>query len=296
MLPHQLKLFLSYLCSEKRLSEHTVLAYQRDLDKLSIYLDKLSLTDAKQLTAAQARQFPATLHSQGLSGRSIQRSLSAARSFYRFLIREEQTESNPFNDVKAPKPDKKLPDTLSVDEVSHLLDEMPNTDIALRDKAIMELIYSCGLRLTETTTINVGAISNGQTILRVMGKGAKQRDVPVGRKASDAIAQWLTLRPKLANEGEPALFVSNRGSRISPRSVQMRLDYWAARIGLGRRLYPHMLRHSFASHMLESSQDLRAVQELLGHANISTTQIYTHLDFQHLAKVYDQAHPRAKSK
>ncbi len=296
MINKQITLFLNYLRFEKRLSEHTAAAYQRDLLKLVKYVDKLGHNNWPGLSGAQARQFPAILHAQGLSGRSIQRALSAARSFFRFLIREKLFHSNPFTNIRAPKPAKKLPNSLSVDEVSQLLDTLPQTDFAYRDGAIMELIYSCGLRLTETTSIDQAAVSRGQSMLRVMGKGSKERDVPIGRKALLAIKQWLEVRPNFAEENEPALFVSKRGTRISPRSVQARLDYWAAYTGLGRRLYPHMLRHSFASHMLESSQDLRAVQELLGHANISTTQIYTHLDFQHLAKVYDAAHPRAKSK
>ncbi len=296
MLDQSLSAFVRYLTDEKRLSLHTSAAYQRDLDKLLSFATKQACSSWAKLSHAQARQFPASLHSQGLSGRSIQRALSAARSFYRFLMRNKQAEQNPFIDVKAPKPSKKLPNSLTVDEVTQLLEGLPESHLALRDRAIMELIYSCGLRLSELANINLPAVANGQDLLRVLGKGAKERDVPIGGKAREAIQAWLAVRPSMANAGEPALFVSERGSRISKRNIQARLDYWALHTGLGRSLSPHMLRHSFASHMLESSQDLRAVQELLGHANISTTQIYTHLDFQHLAKVYDQAHPRAKVK
>lgn len=296
MIAEQLALFLVYLRFEKRLAENTASAYHRDLNKLMDYMQQLSLNKAEQLSPEQARQFAARLHAKGLSGRSIARCLSAARSFYRFLIREKHADNNPFNGVRAPKSAKKLPNILSVDEIFQLLESMPQTAIALRDKAIIELMYSCGLRLTETTTLNVNDLANGHSIVRVMGKGAKQRDAIVGSKAIAAINCWLELRPNLANPDEAALFVSRLGSRISPRNVQKRLDYWALQTGLGRNLYPHMLRHSFASHIMESSQNLIAVQELLAHADISTTQIYTHLDFQHLAKVYDQAHPRAKSK
>lgn len=296
MLTESVNSFVCYLTDEKRLSEHTSTAYQRDLDKLVDFTSKQQCADWASLTYSQARQFPASLHSQGLSGRSIQRALSAARSFYRFLIRDKQVEQNPFIDVKAPKPGKKLPNSLTVDEIAQLLDGLPNSHLALRDRAIMEFIYSCGLRLSELRNIDMVSVAHGQDMLRVVGKGSKERDVPIGGKARSAIVEWLAVRPSIANADEPALFVSAHGSRVSKRTIQARLDYWALHTGLGRSLSPHMLRHSFASHMLESSQDLRALQELLGHANISTTQIYTHLDFQHLAKVYDLAHPRAKIK
>lgn len=249
-----------------------------------------------QLSIKQARRYPAQLRKIGLAGSSIQRMLSAARSFYRFLIKNGEATNNPFESVSAPKHPKKLPATLSVDEISGLLADHDGSADELRDRAILELLYSSGLRLSELSQLNVDGVDLSQAEVRVVGKGNKERLVPVGSKAVEAISEWLRHRDQLARENESALFVSQRGTRISNRGIQYRIDRWAQKKGLGRRLHPHMLRHSFASHVLESSGDLRSVQEMLGHSDISTTQIYTHLDFQHLSEVYDKAHPRAKQK
>lgn len=276
------------------MSPHTIANYQRDLNKLSQFMEQQKLNNWPDVSMASARYFPARLHTGGLSGKSIQRALSAARSFYHFLIENGLAHINPFIGIRAPKAQKKLPDTLNVDEIEQLLHSIPDDLLGRRDKAIIELLYSAGVRLSELAGIDSREIQAGRTMLPVSGKGNKQRQVPVGQKADQAIQAWLSKRHEIANDNEPALFVSQRGTRLSTRSIQTRLDHRAKASGIDRKLHPHMLRHSFASHILESSGDLRAVQELLGHANISTTQIYTHLDFQHLAKVYDQAHPRAR--
>lgn len=286
--------YLESLRGERQLALHTVTNYRRDLNKLTRYIEQQGLGDWRKLSPAIARQFPARLHAAGLSGKSIQRVLSAARGLFGYLVELREVRNNPFADVRAPRASRRLPDTLNVDEIEQLLAAMAGDALAERDRAMVELIYSGGLRLSETIALDVVDVTRGTTMISVTGKGRKQRLVPVGRKARSAISSWLLRRPALAAEAETALFVSSRGSRMSARSVQARLDVWARRSGLNRKLHPHMLRHSFASHMLESSGDLRAVQELLGHANISTTQVYTHLDFQHLAKVYDLAHPRAR--
>jgi integrase/recombinase XerC len=222
--------------------------------------------------------------------------LSSLRSFYQFLIRKHQLKNNPAIDIRAPKTARSLPDTLDVDALSQLLDIPADSILAIRDRAMMELFYSSGLRLSELTNLDLDSIDLVENSLRAIGKGNKTRILPIGRKAAEALQNWLSKRDTMAKPDESALFVSNRGKRISTRSVQQRLNYWQQKQGLDQHIHPHKLRHSFASHILESSGDLRAVQELLGHADISTTQIYTHLDFQHLAKVYDNAHPRARKK
>lgn len=288
--------FLDSLKYQRQLSVHTVHAYRRDLDKLVVFIHQQGIDRWQAISPAIARQFPARLHASGLNGRSIQRALSAARGFYQFMTERGALSFNPFIDVRAPKAARKLPDTLSADEIEQLLSAIDNEALGLRDKAIIELIYSAGMRLSELASVNLRDIQSGADMLSVTGKGRKQRLVPVGRKARAAITVWLSQRPAMALTDEQALFVSQRGTRISTRNIQARLDLWARRSGLNRKLHPHMLRHSFASHILESSGDLRAVQELLGHANISTTQIYTHLDFQHLAQIYDLAHPRARKR
>ncbi|MEE9446479.1 MAG: tyrosine recombinase XerC [Arenicellales bacterium] len=290
----QLVAYLDFLAHERCISMHTVKSYQRDLTKLLHYTETLGLQTWAEITPEIARQFPAKLHAKGLGGKSIQRALSAARGLYQYLIERNDYALNPFIDVRAPKAQKKLPNTLNVDEIDQLLTEISSSTLGLRDQAIIELIYSAGMRLSELVSVNWQDATQGVGMIKVTGKGNKQRMVPIGRKASAAISAWLAVRSSLAKADEAALFVSQRGTRISMRSIQSRLDYWARKTGLNRKLHPHMLRHSFASHILESSGDLRAVQELLGHANISTTQIYTHLDFQHLAEVYDKAHPRAR--
>ncbi len=286
--------YIDYLVRERGLSEHTIAAYRRDLDQLYLFIEERGIEDWNAVTISVARQFPALLHRRGMAASSIQRMLSAARSFYRFLVSAEAAQNNPFDAVQAPKSAKKLPTTLSVDELSQLLNAHDGTPISVRDRAMLELFYSSGLRLSELTALEHDGIDFSMQQVRVTGKGNKERIVPVGRKAIAAIKDWLLIRSDMAADGEAAMFVNQKGRRLSPRGIQYRLENWANKNGLGRHLHPHMLRHSFASHVLESSGDLRAVQEMLGHSDISTTQIYTHLDFQHLAKVYDQAHPRAK--
>ena len=293
--------YLDHLRHERRLSPHTVSNYQRDLQRLQEYCQAAGIAHWRQLDSHQLRAFVAKRHRNGLNGRSLQRELSAMRQFFEFLVREGVVKANPVQGISAPKAQKKLPNAMDVDQVSRLLqpDSSANEaadSLVVRDLAMLELMYSSGLRLAELLSLNVGDIDVRDHTVPVTGKGSKTRIVPVGSQAISALQRWLTLRPQLAAEGERALFVSRRGSRLSPRSVQQRFHQWGIKQGLDSRLHPHRLRHSFASHILESSGDLRAVQELLGHADISTTQIYTHLDFQHLAKVYDKAHPRARKK
>ncbi len=289
--------FVNHLSSERRLSPHTVAAYTRDLNKLKEFCVKRGLDSWAQLNHDLARLFAMSLNSTGLNGRSIQRILSSCRTFYNYLLRENIVEQyNPFEGVKAPKSGRKLPDTLDPDAILELLETKADSPLLARDLAIIELFYSSGLRLAELVSLDIDDVDEKENSVRVIGKGNKERVVPVGNFATKAINKWITFRTGLAKINEKALFVSNNGKRISRRTVQQRLADWAKKTGIGRNLHPHLLRHSFASHMLESSGDLRAVQEMLGHANLSTTQIYTHLDFQHLSKVYDAAHPRAKKK
>ncbi len=288
--------YLEHLLIERRLSTHTGSGYRRDLDRLARYCRSADIPDWQGITPHGARRFAGELRRQGLSARSIQRALSASRGFYRFLLKHRQVRVNPFSGITAPKSDQTLPRVLTVDQATLLVASVSRDPLAIRDRAMMELFYSSGLRLSELVQVDLPNIDLQLGAVRVTGKGNKQREVPVGRLAVDAIKSWLTVRAGIANADEPALFVSNRGNRISVRAVQQRVRYWAAKQGLDTAVHPHMLRHSFATHVLESSGDLRAVQELLGHANISTTQVYTHLDFQHLAGVYDKAHPRAKRK
>lgn len=292
----QLPQFLNYLHHERGLSPRTRVAYKRDLTLFFEELDRLEVTDLNQVNEHQVRGLVARLHRKGLGSRSLQRLLSAIRSFYRWLMKEGRVEHNPAAPVKAPKAQKKLPATLDTDAVTQLLDIRDETPLAIRDKAIMELFYSSGLRLSELAGLRWDQIDPASGLITVTGKGNKTRVVPVGSFAAAALAKWRKVRATFAGFEEPHIFVSNRGTPIAVRTIQARIRYWAARQGLPQQVYPHLLRHSFASHMLESSGDLRAVQELLGHADISTTQVYTHLDFQHLASVYDKAHPRAKKK
>jgi integrase/recombinase XerC len=288
--------FLHYLAAERRQSPHTCSAYQRDLKRLACWLagQEPPLTRWEDLVVADVRRYAATLNREGLSGRSIARALSAIRRFFDYLIREHRLRSNPALDVRAPRSGRRLPVAADADQLGQLLDTTPEDPLEVRDLAMFELFYSSGLRLSELTGLNLPDLDLKTGEVRVLGKGSRERLLPVGRKAQQAIRNWLGLRPALAPAGEPALFVSQRGARLSARSVQQRLDRWGQRCGADQHLHPHLLRHSFASHLLESSGDLRAVQELLGHADIATTQVYTHLDFQHLAQVYDRAHPRAR--
>jgi integrase/recombinase XerC len=287
--------FYSKLRDERNLSIHTLKNYQRDLNNLIAYCDAHALENWAALDDQHIRLHISQRHRQGVSGKSLQRSLSALRTFFRYLVEEGILKYNPARSVKAPKSARKLPQTLDVDRVGQLLTIQGTDELAIRDRAILELFYSSGLRLSELTGLNVNSLL-GDNQVRVTGKGNKQRQLPIGRKALEALQSWLAIRHKLSAEGETALFVSKKGTRLSARSVQQRLRHWVLKQGMDTHVHPHMLRHSFASHVLESSGDLRAVQELLGHADISTTQIYTHLDFQHLARVYDKAHPRAHSR
>ena len=286
--------FLAYLAHQRRLSLHTVDAYRRDLARLAAFLETTGTQRWADLSPRQARAFPAKLHQSGLSARSIQRMLSAARALYRHLIKTGCAATNPFDGVSAPKAGRKLPATLSVDEMAALLEHHDHGVLSIRDRAMLELFYSSGLRLAELAALDCGGVDFGQGEVRVTGKGNQQRIVPVGTRAASALREWLGQRGALAATGEVALFVNKNGHRLGVRGIQHRLNHWAKQRGLGRPLHPHLLRHSFASHVLASSGDLRAVQKMLGHADIATTQIYTHLDFQHLSKVYDKAHPRAR--
>ena len=292
----QVNAFLRHIRLERGLSRHTVSAYRRDLAALRDYCVKRDLQSWAALAASDMRRFAAGAHRSGLAPRTVQRRLAGARSFFDFLEREGQLAHNPAHGVRAPRPPRDLPQTLDLDQVARLLDIPERDAAACRDRAMLELIYSAGLRLAELTALNLGEIDLREGLVRVTGKGRKTRILPVGRKAITALQRWLRRRAELAAPEESALFVGTRGRRIAPSTVQARTAHWAKRAGLPGHVHPHMLRHSFATHMLESSGDLRAVQELLGHADISTTQVYTHLDFQHLAEVYDRAHPRARRK
>jgi integrase/recombinase XerC len=284
--------FLTHLRTERQLSELTVENYGRDLAKL---LAALPDTPLENIDALDVRNNLTRLHREGLAGRSLHRWLSALRTFFNYAIRQRWVSANPANGISAPKSPRPLPKTLDVDQISRFLEIRGDSPIDFRDRAILELFYSSGLRLSELIGLDVTDIDLREGSLITTGKGSKTRGLPIGRHAQKALADWLPIRGTLAPDSK-ALFVSLRGNRISPRTIQKRMQTLALKQGLLVDVNPHMLRHSFASHMLESSGDLRAVQELLGHSNISTTQIYTHLDFQHLAKVYDQAHPRAHRK
>jgi len=290
-----LRQFLNHLNYERGLSPHTLSNYQRDLQRLAVWCQKQGITCWSNLSQQQLRIYIASRHRQGVSGRSLQRELSSLRSLYRYLLREGQAENNPAQGVRAPKSPSKLPQTMGVDQICQLLDQPTDDPLAIRDQAIMEFFYSSGLRLAELVALNLSDIDLDDATVEIVGKGAKDRRAPIGRKARESLRRWLKIRLNLASPGVEALFVSQRGQRISPRAVQQRLHKLAIEGEAATDIHPHMLRHSFATHILESSGDLRAVQELLGHADICTTQIYTHLDFQHLAKVYDAAHPRAKN-
>jgi integrase/recombinase XerC len=286
--------FIRHLADEKRHSPRTCDSYQRDLLALLYWLEQNNTDEWPVLTHHHLRRYVAHLSSRKLSGRSIARHLSAIRRFYRYLLREGVAKDNPALDIRAPRSPKRLPRVADVDQIGALLDPEPDDPLEIRDLAMFELMYSSGLRLSELAGLDLHALDRRGGEVRVWGKGGKERLLPVGRAALKAVDVWLQVRPTLAGEGQPALFVSRRGDRLSHRSIQQRLRRWGLKRGADQKLHPHMLRHSFASHLLESSGDLRAVQELLGHADIATTQVYTHLDFQHLARVYDQSHPRAR--
>jgi len=287
--------FLHHLNVERRLSPHTLSNYRRDLEQARDFAAGQDLTSWRDLTTHHLRSLVAAQHRAGIGGRSLQRLLSALRSFYQYLLREGLVNANPAVGLRAPKSPRRLPKTLDVDQTTRLLDWDSNEPLAIRDRAIMELLYSSGLRLSELLNLEVSDLDLKDGTVRVTGKGRKTRVVPVGRHARNALQQWLGIRATFTTQAS-ALFLSRRGERLAPRTLQQRLQQWGNKRGLPMRLHPHMLRHSCASHVLESSSDLRAVQELLGHADIATTQIYTHLDFQHLARIYDDAHPRARKK
>jgi integrase/recombinase XerC len=296
--------FLSHLSHERRMSAHTAAAYRHDLISLADFAERRNLREWKALDNLQLRTFAAVLHGGGLSPRSIQRRLSAARTFYGFLMREGHCARNPALDVRSPKPKKRLPATLDADQMGRLLAFRTDDSLSARDKAIMELFYSSGLRLTELVSLNLMDLDLKDRTVRVLGKGHKTRIVPVGSKCVSALNKWLKERAAWVKPGVEALgggafgvnalFVGRSGRPLSVRAVQLRVGAWGRRQGIGIHIHPHMFRHSFATHLLESSGDLRGVQELLGHADIGTTQIYTHLDFQRLATVYEAAHPRAR--
>ena len=290
-----LERYLAHLNHERRYSHHTLRNYRRDLVQVMAFCDRQGIGRWLDLDAHQVRALAAEGFRQGLAGRSLQRRLSAVRGLYHFLIHEGLARGNPAADIRAPKSPRTLPDALDVDRMGQLLAGQAGDPLETRDLAMFELLYSSGLRLAELVSLDLDSIDRDAGEMTVTGKGAKTRTLPVGRKALVALEVWLQQRAALARDQERALFVNRGGTRLSGQSVGKRLDRWALRQGLPKT-HPHALRHSFASHLLESSGDLRAVQELLGHANISTTQVYTHLDFQHLARVYDQAHPRAKRK
>ena len=286
-----LRAFLDHLGGERRLSPHTLAAYRRDLTDFGRHH-----ADWLQVTPGQVSDYLAQCHRRGLSPKSLQRRLSALRTLFHWLMREGRLQRDPTQGLRAPKAPRKLPATLEVDQMARLLDATADDPLALRDTALFELIYSCGLRLAEAAGLDLNDLDLAEGWVRVLGKGGKARQLPVGRKARQALKAWLDARATLARADQPALFVSRHGRRLSHRAIQARLARHGRLRGLPQRIHPHLLRHAFATHLLESSGDLRAVQELLGHADIATTQIYTHLDFQHLAEVYDRAHPRARRK
>jgi integrase/recombinase XerC len=288
--------FLNHLRQVRRLSPRTVASYAHDLEDFTGWCEHAEAPGWRGIAGHHVRAYAAARHHDGLTGRTLQRRLSALRTLYRYLLREGLADHNPADGVRAPKVRQRLPATLDPDQLDHLLTLPGDSAIDRRDRAILEIFYSSGLRLSELVGLDLGDVDRRDAMLEVVGKGAKARRVPIGRLALAALADWLAVRAELAAAGEAAVFVSRRGRRLSARSVQARLRRRAVEQGMALHVHPHLLRHSFASHLLESSGDLRAVQELLGHSDIATTQVYTHLDFQHLAQVYDQAHPRARKR
>ncbi len=288
--------FYEYLRSEKGLSLHTQRNYKQQLETMAQHLLSMGVKDWTQVDAAWVRQLASKGMREGMKASSLATRLSSLRSFFDFLILRGELSANPAKGVSAPRKKRPLPKNLDVDEVGQLLEVTDDDPLSIRDRAMMELMYGAGLRLAEVVSVNVKDVSLFSGELRVVGKGDKERKVPFSGLAKEWVGKWLKVRSGLANPDEKALFVSKLGVRISHRNVQKRMAEWGQKQAVASHISPHKLRHSFATHMLESSNNLRAVQELLGHENISTTQIYTHLDFQHLAQVYDQAHPRAKKK
>ena len=289
---NDIKEYIVFISQVKNLSENTSKSYERDLKKLHLFLSDLNISEYSQISAETCSAWVGSLYSQNNNPKSIQRHLSSAKGFFRFLKKNNLIESSPFELISAPKSSSTLPEVLSPEDVEQLLNFKPTNMIEIRDMAIIELMYSSGLRVSETANINISDFEENKTFLRVLGKGSKTRLVPMGRFAITAINNWLMEREKILNNTD-ALFLNSKGTRLTVRSIQLRLKKMAVKQGLPP-IHPHMLRHSFATHMLESSGDLRTIQELLGHSSLSTTQIYTKFDYQHLAKIYDQAHPRAK--
>ena len=289
---NDIKEYLIFVSQVKNLSKNTTSAYERDLKKLAKFIDDLNLSNYSEINNEICSAWIGNLYSQDNNPRSIQRHLSSAKGFFRFLKKNNLIESSPFELVSAPKSPSNLPEVLSPEDVEQLLNFKPSNLIEIRDMAIVELMYSSGLRVSETVNINMGDFEEDMTFLRILGKGAKTRIVPLGKFAVNAINNWIIERDKILTKSD-ALFLNSKGARLSIMSFQLRLKKMATKQGLPP-IHPHMLRHSFATHMLESSGDLRTIQELLGHSSLSTTQIYTKLDYQHLVKIYDQAHPRAK--
>jgi len=282
--------FLDRLRKEGSLGKATQDAYRRDLAQLSLWCQKNQIQDLDALDGASLRAFAAAEHRRGLSPRSIQRRLSGCRRFFKTLRQMDLLQSDPTQGIKAPRVARKLPESLDIDQVMALLDIPQDTDLGIRDRAMLELFYASGLRVSELVALRWTELDGAEGLVRVLGKGNKERLVPVGRHALAALKRWRALQAP----GTEHIFTNPKGRHLSVRALQKRVAHWSKHQGLNQRVHPHQLRHSFASHILQSSGDLRAVQELLGHANLSTTQIYTHLDYQHLAKVYDQTHPRAK--
>ncbi|WP_070962909.1 tyrosine recombinase XerC [Vibrio sonorensis] len=289
-----LQLFYQYLNNEKGLSLHTQRNYRQQLETMALHLSQMGLSRWEQVDAAWVRQLASKGMREGMKSSSIATRLSTLRSFFDFLVYKHVLVANPAKGVSAPRKQRPLPKNLDVDEVGQLLEVNEDDPLAVRDRAMMELMYGTGLRLAELVSIDVSNVELWSEEIRVIGKGNKERKVPFSGKAKEWVEKWVKVRSLMAKSDEPALFVSKLGTRISHRSVQKRMSEWGQKQAVASHISPHKLRHSFATHVLESSNNLRAVQELLGHENISTTQIYTHLDFQHLAEVYDQAHPRAK--
>mgnify|MGYP006076267125 FL=1 len=290
-----IKAYTEYITFEKGLSKNTIKNYLKDIFKLE---ELNNLRPFNKIEIDNIRKNISSLHSKGLNGKSLSRMLSSWRGFYEFLINRFNFIKNPIIGIKAPKSSKKLPQILSVDQAVRLVDIKDESFLGIRDHAVLELFYSSGLRLSELTNLNENDINLSDETITVIGKGNKTRILPIGDMAIKAIKKWLTLRLKFldGSSSNSALFLSKRSKRLTTRAIQYRLKFWAIKQGVPENIHPHLLRHSFASHILQSSHDLRAVQELLGHENISTTQIYTHLDHQHLTEIYDKSHPRAKKK
>ena len=291
----QIQPYWDYLRAEKQVSPHTLSNYQRQLQAVCAMLKQHQISSWQEVDASVIRWILSQSHKQGLGAKSIGVRLVALRQWFAYLVKHEQLQANPALGIKAPKVGRHLPKNVDAEQVAQLLNTEVTTPLEIRDLAMMELMYSSGLRLSELQGLDLDRMDLATREVRLLGKGNKERIVPIGSKALEAIHRWLEVRMSF-NPQDNAVFLNNRGGRLSHRSIQLIMEKWGRKQGLETHLHPHKLRHSFATHMLEGSGDLRAVQELLGHSSLATTQIYTHLDFQHLAKVYDAAHPRARKK